>query len=512
MGHTYDYGYSGNALTSIADPLTAATQFGYTSGRLTTVTDPRGTVTTITYDTQARVQSISTAGTRVALFGYSAGAATFTDANNHTTSYSLNSTGQATAVVDPLNGMTRYAYDANYNITRTTDPLGHVTWAMFDTRGNRLTYTDALNHPTTYTYNGTNDLLTVTDPLGRVSQYAYDSSGNLTSFTDAAGDVSTYAYDSHGQRTSATDAAGNTTAYAYSADGYQVVVTDALQSHTNCTDDHMSYFTYDASGRRSDRYWQFAPGEKCQTYVDNPSLLPGHRHSSYTYDGNRLISENAAGYYTRTLTYDSDGNVTRMQKGFNGHTYTLDYGWESGTHHMTSVTRTTDGGVNYWATLKYDRSSRITRLCQPNGCTNYFYVGDSDWLSFTTNDDGTVLQRYYYANGRPLRMDSIGVSAQYYRYNWHGDATRVWQNGGSPSGWSLLGAWGDLDYYTTAQGNYSWNAAYGYFKAPLAFNFDLNDGLDMGLWYVHGRWYNQDTGLFLSPDDKGEYFYGSGHW
>jgi hypothetical protein len=31
-----------------------------------------------------------------------------------------------------------------------------------------------------------------------------------------------------------------------------------------------------------------------------------------------------------------------------------------------------------------------------------------------------------------------------------------------------------------------------------------------GMYYVHGRWYNQDTGLFMSPDAKGEYFYGSG--
>jgi hypothetical protein len=34
---------------------------------------------------------------------------------------------------------------------------------------------------------------------------------------------------------------------------------------------------------------------------------------------------------------------------------------------------------------------------------------------------------------------------------------------------------------------------------------------NLGLYYVHGRWYNQDTGLFPSPDEKGEYFYGSGN-
>ena len=32
----------------------------------------------------------------------------------------------------------------------------------------------------------------------------------------------------------------------------------------------------------------------------------------------------------------------------------------------------------------------------------------------------------------------------------------------------------------------------------------------LNLYYVHGRWYNPDTGLFLSPDENGEYRYGSG--
>ncbi len=32
----------------------------------------------------------------------------------------------------------------------------------------------------------------------------------------------------------------------------------------------------------------------------------------------------------------------------------------------------------------------------------------------------------------------------------------------------------------------------------------------LNLYYAHGRWYNPDTGLFLSPDENGEYRYGSG--
>jgi RHS repeat-associated protein len=44
-------------------------------------------------------------------------------------------------------------------------------------------------------------------------------------------------------------------------------------------------------------------------------------------------------------------------------------------------------------------------------------------------------------------------------------------------------------------------------KFPSQFNFNLHEGLDIGLYYVHGRWYNPDTGLFLSPDANGSYIY-----
>jgi hypothetical protein len=43
---------------------------------------------------------------------------------------------------------------------------------------------------------------------------------------------------------------------------------------------------------------------------------------------------------------------------------------------------------------------------------------------------------------------------------------------------------------------YRWNGAWGYLR------FDA-----LGLYYVHGRWYNPDTGLFLSPDANGAYIY-----
>ena len=120
------------------------------------------------------------------------------------------------------------------------------------------------------------------------------------------------------------------------------------------------------------------------------------------------------------------------------------------------------------------------------------------------------LVRYWYTNGRPSRAEIatlswdwstvLGYTTRYFQYNWHGDAnTFVELTGGAASGMTY-DPWGaPIQYDPSPLNYYRWNGAWGY----LTF-----DGL--GLYYVHGRWYNPDTGMWLSPDEKGEYLYGSG--
>ncbi len=123
---------------------------------------------------------------------------------------------------------------------------------------------------------------------------------------------------------------------------------------------------------------------------------------------------------------------------------------------------------------------------------------------------GGLKARYLYANGKPLRVDLLNVfrlDPWYHRYNARGDAMFVPKDGNGATGWRQFGAWGDLTYDADLKGYYNWNAAWGYLRFPRYFNFDLNDVLDVGLYYAHGRWYNQDTGLFLSPNGAGNYFY-----
>ena len=166
-------------------------------------------------------------------------------------------------------------------------------------------------------------------------------------------------------------------------------------------------------------------------------------------------------------------------------------------------------------------SCNLFRRATALGDSDYFYASDSRWLLRETwhsaiSGNTFDLVRYGYTNGKPSRIEVV-VSAPsdltvawtygsfYPVYNWHGDtATYVNAVDGSGGGsWGTYDPWGNPSASGPpglgAWDYYRWNGAWGY---------QWHAGL--GLYYVHGRWYSQDTGMWLSPDEKGEYRYGSG--
>jgi RHS repeat-associated protein len=89
----------------------------------------------------------------------------------------------------------------------------------------------------------------------------------------------------------------------------------------------------------------------------------------------------------------------------------------------------------------------------------------------------------------------------YLQYNWHGDAvTVVDPDGAGGNQGNAYDPWGNgATPQASGRNYYGWNGGFGYqyFSA-------------LGMYYVHGRWYDPNVGRFISPDEKGEYLYGSG--
>ncbi len=154
------------------------------------------------------------------------------------------------------------------------------------------------------------------------------------------------------------------------------------------------------------------------------------------------------------------------------------------------------------------------------GYSDYIYEDGTDWLlretwHAITSTNVFDLVRYWYVNGRPSRVEVAIVSADlqtltsystyYIQYNWHGDAVTYVALDGSGAGnaTSPYDPWGNTVLNSQY---YQWNGGWGY----LSFSYlgESYDGGHQGLYYVHGRWYSPDTGMFLSPNEKGDYIYG----
>jgi YD repeat-containing protein len=282
-----------------------------------------------------------------------------------------------------------------------------------------------------------------------------------------------------------------------------------------------TYMEYDASGHRQYRYANFYGNPSCSGMtVAGRAGSWGYNRTYYTYTGEKLTHETTENCawgactstaWTRDYTYDAEGNLTQAQHIEGSNTYRFQYTWEPGTHRLMQLQRFNNSNLALTVTFEYDRVNRIRQFCYNGGCTNYTYVGETAWLAYSQASGGGQITDILYANGRPLRAEQRDANGNllylyYYQYNYHGDVVQaVDANGGTrTSDWIRYGGWGEIGG-GAALGPYAWNGAWGYWRFPNQMNFDLHDNRDQGLYFVHGRWYNHDTGLFLSPDENGSY-------
>ncbi len=171
-------------------------------------------------------------------------------------------------------------------------------------------------------------------------------------------------------------------------------------------------------------------------------------------------------------------------------------------------------------TFDYDSLGRVSQRYTSLGYSDYIYEDGTDWLlheswhSYVPPYNVFDLVRYWYLNGRPIRMEyawnppsdlssSGPYDTVYFQYNWHGDvAARVPMDGaGGATMGTFYEPWGNsIEASPVPWHYYRWNGGWGYLQF-----------VDLGMYYVHGRWYRPDLGRFISPDEKGEYLYGSGN-
>ena len=550
-GHTYD---GNNNLIKTTDPLGHATNYAYDqSFRMTDSTDPLGHVAHFEYDANHHptgTVSYPDPGTEIttsATFYPNGLIDTATDGRGVTTKTTYDPYGNPSETKTGNAPPIRYEYDSIGRLKSLTDQEGATTSFEYDTRGLITTLTDPLGKTTLFTYYNDGKLETVNDRNGDIARYTYTPSGkvdrieyitgsqeqtsvsftydildNLVAISDGLG-TTIYAYDSAGRLPSSTDPHGFTIGYRYDECGNVTRLTYPDDSHV--------WYTYDKLNRVKTVTVEWQNKMIVAYYhYDEAGRVTGLDHFngtyvSYGYDNaDRLTDvQNRTAYANPISTYhfalDGNGNRTRIT-GFEPITpvhpgTTTEYGYNPERNHLESAGNTAftydDEGQMETAgthTYTFDALHRLTSV--DGGTYTYSYDGKGNRLEAVRNN---VVTRYVYdAAGNLLaEADADNNITRYYIYGagllamatpegklycYHFDATgntvamteanQIMVNRYAYTPFGMVAAKDE-----TVPQPFTYVGQYGVISDPS------------GFYYMRARYYNPETGRFISEDPAG---------
>ncbi|WP_431081095.1 RHS repeat-associated core domain-containing protein [Pseudomonas thivervalensis] len=437
--------------------------------------------------------------------------------------------GQRTAYAYDLNGhllektehgedgsqwVTRYQRDAAGRLRVKTLPDGQATEYRYDELGRLVHVDDGSDHPLAFEYDAQNRLVTEHQGWGTL-RYRYDACGRLNhlrlpddsrlDYHHAPGGALT-AIDLNGARLTEHRFDGGRerqrqqgrllSDYAYDEQG-------RLKAQTVWQNPQQQLFwrdyTYSPKGNlqtlsdhRNRRSYQYDPldrltridfshSEPPEHFSHDPAgnLLMQDRPGPTTVKGNRLLREG-----DRHYDYDAFGNLIRER---HGQALVSAYRYDS-QHRLIGVT-TADGRETSY---RYDAFGRRISKTVDGLTTEFFWQGDQ----LVAENSPRHHRSYVYEPGsfRPLAMLSgEGLDARPFYY--HLDHLGTPQELTNPAGqivWSArYNGYGKVTELTHGDGEQ--------LEQPLRFQGQYFDP-ESGLHYNRHRYYNPETGRYLTPD------------
>lgn len=485
-------------------------------------------------------------------------------ANNQTTNYSYDKNGNLLNVENPLGYHTNYSYNGQNQITSETNGEGKVTTYAHNANGDlteikkadnqTIQYgTDEINNISTVTVNGVEKFKTrsegtdtvVEDKTSQSSvRYQYYDNDLLQSvkFNEQSTNAIHYTY--YGNESIAkilygstaierqVDIAQNTTAlklngetqvdFTYNDNGLLKNV-DYKDNAANITKDYenktrLNQETFSINNL----LWKtYTYGYDANHNIT--SIISGDGNVSYLYDDlnqleSEIYSDGIEIRYEIHYTYDAAGNRTSKTTTKNGIQTTVDYSFNK-ANQLKSVNGQayevdangnliSDGKFRYeWnafdqlikvATMEseivseyqYDDQGRRMYSNTSSGETYYRYNGTSNQVLFEEDASGTITKAYTYDdNGYPLTMTYHGET-YYYLTNYRGDVLAIVNESGENVATYTYDAWGNI----LTQSDSKIAAINPYRYAGYRYDDETK------LYYLMARYYNPDTGVFLSID------------
>ncbi|MET9099500.1 RHS repeat-associated core domain-containing protein [Streptomyces antibioticus] len=550
--------------SSITDALGHTTQFTYdTNGNLTKTTDPEGRETSYTYNSAGQVKTVTDASHAVTTYTYTNGNLTaVTDAEGRTSTQFTDAAGRPITLTDESGSATTVTYD-KLNQTRTvTDPLGHTAKLDYDANGNLTTLTDARGNTTTWAYDDADRPKSATDPLGAQALFAYDAAGFLRTATNRSGTSAVAEYDLLGRpkRTQyGVDALGqaeSTVTHAYYDNDLPKQISDSQAGNQSFTYDVYDRlvsttgptgtvgYEYDAGDRRS----QMTAAGSTTTYgYDTSDILTsiksGAQQVSFGLDATgREKTASLPGGVTRTTGYDTTGVITSiayaqgataignlaytrdqraLQTGLTGSLAKVALpAAESGTqfgkdNRITSYdsrTFTYDASGQLkndgLRTYTWNARGELTGLAKAATTSSFGYDALGGRISKTI---GGTARRYLTDGSNPLvEQDGSGATAatvatsglDEFLSRTEDGKTQVYLTDALGSVVGLAGSDGTVAT-TYAYDPNGTSTAFGAASTnPYTFTGREDDGT--GLLYYRDRYYDPQTGRFISQDPSGQ--------
>jgi RHS repeat-associated protein len=333
-----------------------------TLGRITSVIDPAGNSQTYTYDAAGDLVS-------------------YTDNENNTSTYTYDATHRLLTIHDPRGIQPiRNDYDADGRLISHTDGFGKVITYLHDLPGRIETITDRLGNPTSFAYDERGNVLSKTDTRGGVTTFTYDANDNVLTETNALGKTTTYTYDSNDHRTSITDPLGNVMQFTYNSLGRVLTTTDALNHVTTNTYNGAGNLltTKDALNNTTSFGYSIFNGQQTST----TDALNNTTQYEYTNGYPRKVTD-ALGHET-TFTYDSNGSRASQ-----------------------TVKRTNAQGQleTITTTFEYDKLNRPKKTIFADGSFTQVEYNSIGQQSATIDQLGRRTELTYDSMGRPVRTD-----------------------------------------------------------------------------------------------------------
>ena len=213
-------------------------------------------------------------------------------------------------------------------------------------------------------------------------------------------------------------------------------------------------YTYDATGNRLTQKVTKGSDIKTTTYTyDDADQLTAVNGKNQTYDDNgNLINDGE-----RTYVYDAENRLTAVKDKDGNTIVSFTYRADSMRKTMTTGSKT--------ITFHYDENNNVTH---------------------ETNGNNQVIASYTYADDQPISM-TRGGKTYYYQTNYRGDVIALTDSAGAVVATYEYDVYGNLLKETGSVENPYRYAGYRY------------EG-ETGLYYLQSRYYNPETGRFLTRD------------